>query len=208
MPLSLVVFAGALALPGPGRIEGVAICRLDNPNENIVVILTADRLKTPDPPEIPVVLDQRNLRFLPHVLPILRGTTVAFPNSDPIRHNVFSASEAQMFNLGTYSSGITRAVTFGKPGVVELLCNVHPEMSAYILVLETPYFKSTDGRGFFQFDEIDPGNYTLSFWCEHRGFISRRVSVDSVQTIVIEAVLHDDEVKLAGREIPAIAGER
>ncbi len=208
IPLSLVFFAGVLASEAPGRIEGIAVCRLDDPTENVVVILTRAQLEMPEPTGIPVVLDQRNLRFLPHVLPILRGTTVVFPNSDPIRHNVFSASEAQMFNLGTYSSGIKRTVTFEKPGVVELLCNVHPEMSAYILVLGTPYFSSTDGRGFFHLDDVDPGDYSLSFWCEHRGFISRRVSVNAGQTTTIDAVLHADEVKLAGQEIPAIPGER
>ncbi len=113
-----------------------------------------------------------------------------------------------MFNLGTYSYGISRTVTFEKPGVVELLCNVHPEMSAYILVLGTPYFANTDGRGFFHLDNIDPGDYSVSFWCEHQGFISRRVSVNSGQTTTVDAVLHADEVKLAGQEIQAIAGER
>ncbi len=113
-----------------------------------------------------------------------------------------------MFNLGTYSYGISRKVTFDKPGVVELLCNVHPEMSAYILVLETPYFATTDGRGFFNLENIPPGDYSLSFWCEHRGFISRKVSVKSEQITVIDAVLHTDEIKQAGREIPAVAGER
>ncbi len=208
IPISLVFFAGALASQGPGRIEGIAVCRLDDPTENVVVFLTRAQLEMPEPPAIPVVLDQRNLRFLPHVLPVLQGTTVIFPNSDRIRHNVFSASETQMFNLGTYSYGISRTVTFEKPGVVELLCNVHPEMSAYILVLGTPYFANTDGRGFFYLDNIDPGDYSLSFWCEHRGFISRRVSVNSGQTTTVDAVLHADEVKLAGQEIQAIVGER
>lgn len=203
MPLSLVFFAGVLASEAPGRIEGIAVCRLDGPAENVVVILTAPQLKMPEPPAIPVVLDQRNLRFLPHVLPILRGTTVLFPNSDPIRHNVFSASEARMFNLGTYSSGMKRTVTFEKPGVVELLCNVHPEMSAYILVLETPYFILTDKRGFFRIDDVVPGRYSVSFWCEHRGFISRNLVVGPDRTSTVHASLHVNEVQLAGREIPS-----
>lgn len=108
-----------------------------------------------------------------------------------------------MFNLGTYSSGIKRTVTFEKPGVVELLCNVHPEMSAYILVLETPYFILTDKRGFFRIDDVVPGRYSVSFWCEHRGFISRNLVVGPDRTSTVHASLHVNEVQLAGREIPS-----
>ncbi|MDA2926288.1 carboxypeptidase regulatory-like domain-containing protein [Acidobacteria bacterium AH-259-G07] len=199
MLLFVALLAGILAPGQPARIEGIAVCTPGAPRENVVVFLTGNQPTELEPPKDPVLLDQRRLRFTPHVLPIVRGTTVAFPNSDRIRHNVFSASETRMFNLGTYPFGVVRTVTFDKPGVVELLCNVHLEMSAHILVLETPYFSSTDSRGFFRIAGVVPGVYSLNFWCEHRGFISQELVLRSGQTSTLQAILHANEVTVAQR---------
>ncbi|MFQ5738183.1 MAG: methylamine utilization protein [Acidobacteriota bacterium] len=180
--------------PQTAGVEGIAVCTPDNPSENVVVYLTGPQVRSPQPPKGPVVLDQRNLRFVPHVLPIVRGTAVLFPNSDQIRHNVFSASPARMFNLGIYPSGARRTVIFNKPGVVELLCTVHPEMSAYVLILETPYFSATDARGTFRIAGIEPGTYTLGFWCEHNGTLTRTIKVRKGETLPVRALLHQDKV--------------
>ena len=119
-----------------------------------------------EPPEKSPVLDQKNLNFDPHVLPVLVGTTVKFPNSDYVRHNIFSPSKAKKFNLGTYSAGVVREVTFDKPGVVTLLCNVHTMMSAFIVVLENPYFTQTGPDGKFAINNVPPGTYKLKTWHE------------------------------------------
>jgi plastocyanin len=131
------------------------------------------------PPTRPVVLDQRALRFVPHVLPILVGTTVEFANSDPLAHNVFSISPAKRFNLGLYGHGASRRVRFDRPGVVELLCNVHQEMSAYILVLKTPYFARTAEDGSFRLSGVPAGNHRLGCWHERLGETARMVRVSA-----------------------------
>lgn len=201
--LFLLPFSGSDQLTA--TLDGTVLCTRDNPSENVAVFLTGPHIPRPQPPQDPVVLDQRNLRFTPHVLPVVRGTTVAFPNSDQIPHNVFSASEARMFNLGTYAVGETRTVTFNQAGVVELLCNVHPEMSAYILVLDTPYFTPTDKRGAVRIQNIIPGTYSLQFWCEHRGVLSTNLHIGAGEHVRLRALLHADAVAVNGK---TIAGTR
>ncbi len=110
-------------------LEGTVHCPSEHPK---VVFVEAGDLVSPPPPSAPAVLDQRGLEFIPRVLPVMVGTRVAFINSDPVLHNVFSASKTKLFNLGTYATGVTRYVTFDRPGLVEVLCNVHHEMIAYI----------------------------------------------------------------------------
>jgi plastocyanin len=120
----------------------------------------------PPPTERPAI-DQRDLVFLPRVLPVLKGTTVDFKNSDTVKHNIFSSRKSPtVFNLGTYSAGVVRRVTFDKPGVVTLLCNVHSELSAYVVVVETPFFAVTDRQGNFTIAGVPPGSYQMSFWHE------------------------------------------
>jgi plastocyanin len=129
------------------------------------------------PPKDAVTLDQLNLTFIPHVLPVLVGTTVAFPNSDEVRHNVFSTSPTKRFNLGTYPRGMAKNVTFDKPGVVDLLCNVHSEMSAYVVVVETPYFAVTGKDGSYTIKNVPPGKYVIKTWHEHLKAQSKAVEV-------------------------------
>jgi plastocyanin len=118
------------------------------------------------PPKDPAVIDQKDLKFVPHVLVIQAGTTVEFPNSDPVSHNVFSISDVKRFNLGLYQRGAVRQVKFGKAGVVELLCNVHLEMSAYIIVTPNPYFAKTEADGTFRIENVSTGTYKLRIWHE------------------------------------------
>lgn len=121
------------------------------------------------------IVDQVRMTFVPHVLPIIAGTTVDFPNSDSTRHNVFSPSATKRFNLGTYPAGVTKKVIFEKTGIVALLCNVHPEMSAFILVLQNPYYMMVSKNGTFTLSEVPSGKHTLVIW--HPKFKSKKTEV-------------------------------
>ncbi len=134
-------------------------------------------------------IDQKQLRFEPHVLPILVGTTVEFPNSDPLLHNVFSISEAKRFNLGLYGRGTVRQITFDKPGVVELLCNVHLEMSGFIVVLKNPYFARTDSDGSFHIADVPPGPHRVRCWHERLPAQERTVNVPSSGSVDLDFVM-------------------
>jgi plastocyanin len=125
------------------------------------------------------MIDQRDMKFVPRVLPVLVGTRVDFRNNDKTFHNVFSTSEAKKFDIGLRSPGETRSVTFDKPGVVRLLCNVHPNMEAYIVVKDHPYFVATDMRGNYQLSAVPLGKYRLEVW--HPEFGTRTVPFELVR---------------------------
>jgi plastocyanin len=112
------------------------------------------------------ILDQRNETFVPHVLAITTGTTVDFPNSDRIYHNVFSLSKTASFDLGRYPMGHSKSVRFDKPGIVRVFCEIHSHMSAFILVFSHPFFAMTDGDGRYRIDNVPPGNYSVIAWNE------------------------------------------
>jgi len=111
-------------------------------------------------------MDQQNQTFVPHVLAILAGTTVDFPNSDVTFHNVFSLSKTKTFDLGRYSRGRSKAVRFDRPGIVQVFCDIHSHMSAYILVFAHPFFAVTDDGGRYTIGHVPPGTYTMSVWHE------------------------------------------
>jgi plastocyanin len=148
--------------------------------ENILVYLTKAPPGAEDLSKLKFVMDQRNLEFVPHVLPILVGATVDFPNNDKVDHNVFSMSRTKKFNLGSYTAGESKSVVFDKPGIVELRCDVHAEMAAYILVMKNPYFAVTDKQGHFEIPDsstlkqsglsggkdLPPGKYFIKSWHE------------------------------------------
>ena len=111
-----------------------------------------------------IVLDQRNLTFYPQVLAVRVGTVVDFPNNDRVFHNVFSFRDGKRFDLGMYPVGTMRRVTFDKPGVSRLFCNIHPNMAAYVVVVDTPYFAVTDRNGVFAIAGVPQGTYSTAAW--------------------------------------------
>src|SRR5215210_2757591 len=113
----------------------------------------------------PVTIDQRNLSFTPHVLVVRVGTSVKFPNSDNVFHNVFSFKDGKQFDLGMYPAGAkARPVVFDKEGLSRIFCNIHPHMAAYVLAVNTPYYAMSDEQGTFAVTNVPAGTYTYHAW--------------------------------------------
>lgn len=130
---------------------------------------------------------QQNKRFETRVLAVEVGTIVDFPNHDPFFHNVFSMFDGKRFDLGLYEAGGTRSVRFDKPGVCFIFCNIHSQMSAAVVVVDTPYFVTLSTPGEFQIARIPPGPYQLGVWAERIApealkQISRQVTVEGPST--------------------------
>lgn len=145
------------------------------------------------------VMDQQRLTFIPHMLPVLVGSTILFPNNDKVAHNVFSLSRAKKFNLGSYKPGERRTVVFDRAGVVELRCDVHQEMRAYIMVLKNPYFAVTGPDGSFTIPdtahlnrvgikgvpELPAGTYLVKTWHEKLGTTRATVTVPATGQVTV-----------------------
>jgi len=130
----------------------------------------------PGPADTIAKMIQKDKTFTPHVLPIRVGTSVDFPNFDPIFHNAFSNYNGKTFDVGLYQPGTSRRERFTRPGIVRVFCNIHANMSAVIVVLDTPYFEATPKNGTFQFNDIPPGEYSLRFFHER----ATQATLDSV----------------------------
>ncbi len=184
LAVSVAAVLRAAAEPGSigGRIVDPLLARLPA----AVYVEAIAGTTFPAPAEHPVI-NQENLVFTPHVLPVLRGTTVDFRNSDTVKHNIFSTRKSPtVFNLGTYGAGVVKSVTLDRPGVVTLLCNVHSEMSAYVVVVETPYFTVTDREGRFAIKDVPAGKYKIAFWHEVLTGEARTVEVEGGGTAQVE----------------------
>jgi plastocyanin len=112
------------------------------------------------------VIEQRNREFLPHLMAVPVGSTIAFPNFDSVFHNVFSTSPLAAFDLGIYKMGEAREFVFAKEGIIRLGCNLHANMNAYIAVVAAPFYVVTDDKGTFAFKHLAPGKYKLKAWSE------------------------------------------
>ncbi len=181
--------------PGMGTVPSAtprdpAIAEL----HNVVLYLEGDPEQLNSPP---ARLDkgrhgsmaQRDERFVPHVLPVVQGATVDFPNEDDVYHNVFSLSSAagpKGFDLGRYPKGTSRSVTFTRAGTVQVACHIHSDMSAIILVLANPYFASPDDNHHFVIDDVPEGDYTIVGWHERIKPINRRIHVTAGQTTPVD----------------------
>jgi plastocyanin len=123
------------------------------------------------------VMDQRNETFVPHVLAIMTGTTVDFPNSDKFYHNVFSLSKTRQFDLGRYAAGNSRPVRFDRAGIVRVFCDIHSHMNAYIIVFSHPFFAMTDTEGRYRIENVPPGTYGVIAWNEGTSSDTRPITV-------------------------------
>ena len=164
--IAIAAMAAMTATAVAGTIHG----KVSGVTGESVVYVEAMAGKTFPAPAQQVTIDQKGLTFVPHVVAIQQGTTVQFLNSDTVAHNVFwisiSGNKKLGHNLGTWPKGQKQAFKFDNPGIVPLLCNVHPEMSAYIVVSPTPYFAVTDKSGDYKIDNVPDGDYTVTGWHE------------------------------------------
>jgi hemoglobin len=137
------------------------------------------------------VVEQRNKTFAPHLMAVPVGSTVAFPNFDSVYHNVFSLSQPQRFDLGLYKAGDAREVTFTKPGIVRLGCNIHANMAAYLVVVDAPHYVVADPDGKFSFRSLKPGKYKVKAWSE-------RSSEPVLSELTIKAGVNETAIDLKG----------
>jgi plastocyanin len=173
------------AEPGAGAQPPQVAAAEQDERRNIVVYIERVPDAATSPPAARPVLRQTAERFTPHVLPVIRGTTVEFPNDDLLFHNVFSLSRAKDFDLGRYPRGVARAVTFERSGVVQVFCHIHSDMSAVVVVLDNPYFAVPDADGRYAIPALPPGDYTLVAWHERIKPVRQKIRVTAGQPTMI-----------------------
>jgi plastocyanin len=167
--IALAASAGTIS----GQVSGV-------PGQSVVYVDAISGKTFPAPTEHPVI-DQKSLVYQPHVTAVQVGTTVDFLNSDSVAHNVFWTSiggnKKLSHNLGTWPKGEKKSFKFDTAGAVPILCNVHPEMSAYLVVVPTPYLATSDQAGNYKIENVPDGSYTVTAWHEGAKTQSKPVSV-------------------------------
>ncbi len=179
---SLFITAVAVSsIARAGDIKGKVTAQGMRSAANIAVYVDSIPGKTFPAPAQPAVMDQVHLAFAPHVVVVLKGTTVDFTNEDPVGHNIYwpaiNHNRKLAHNMGTWPQGQKKSFTFNDLGEVPLLCNVHPEMSGYIVVVPTPYSALTDKDGNFVIKGVPAGSYTLTTWSEEAKPASQPVKV-------------------------------
>jgi plastocyanin len=171
--LAAVVASALFALAATaqaGEIKGKVTVQGIKSAENIVVYVDEIPGKKFDAPKEHALINQIKMKFEPHILVVQQGTTVDFLNSDSVGHNVYwpsvSRNRKLAHNMGTWPKGQKKSFEFNDVGAAPLLCNVHPEMSGYVVVVPTPYFGVTDSDGAFEIKDVPAGKYTLTTWSE------------------------------------------
>jgi plastocyanin len=179
------VLLGLSATPALGaELSGTAQAS-GKPVQNAVIWLDA-QAAPPLVQSASIVIDQRNLAFAPHVLAVRVGTSVDFPNNDRVFHNVFSFKDGKKFDLGMYPSGVkAKPVVFDKPGLSRIFCNIHPNMAAYVMAVDTPYYALSDERGAFIMSGIPPGTYTYHAWRPGGDTLTGAVTIGPNKTLEI-----------------------
>jgi plastocyanin len=145
------------------------------------------------------IMDQHDMQFVPHLLVVQTGTEITFPNGDNVSHHVYSFSEAKRFELKLYKGDVYPPVTFDRPGVVVLGCNIHDGMLGYVVVVDTPHFAKTDERGVAQLDGVPSGDYVLAAWTPR----ARPAALPPTQQITVGEGTAAAEILINGRLSPA-----
>jgi len=182
--LFFILFGGlSTRLSWAGEIKGKVTVQGIRSAGNIAVDAEAIPGKNFDPPAQHAVIDQKKMTFIPHVMIVVKGTTVDFLNSDRVGHNVYwpsvSGNKKLAHNLGTWPQGVKKSFQFNDLGAASLLCNVHLEMSGYVVVVSTPYFAVTDKEGTFEIENVPSGHYTLKTWSEEGKPVTLAVDASS-----------------------------
>lgn len=174
------LLAGVLATPaGAGTISGTVTSSGGGTATDAVVYVEEIPGKSFPAPEEPATMDQVGMEFVPHVLPIQVGTTVEFHNSDSVTHNVFTIDEcADMFDLGSWGGGASKSYTFEKPCTAVILCNLHPEMEAFVVAVPTPYFAVTAPDGTYRIEGVPDGTLTMKVWHPNLKSTQRELSLE------------------------------
>ena len=173
------VYERSVALPAPNAESGTLAEELGR----VVVYLEGN---LPEPAPGRAEINQLQRRFEPEVLAISAGSTVAFPNSDPVFHNVFSLSKAKAFDLGNYSRGQSRSVQFQHPGIVLVHCHLHPNMNAAIVIAPNRFHVQPDAGGRFELTGVPPGRYTAVAWHKSAGFFRRKIELKESSPTVLD----------------------
>jgi len=147
-------------------------------------------------PPVHAALVQKNKSFSPHLLVIPPGSTVDFPNRDPFFHNVFSLFEGKRFDLGLYESGASRSVKFDRAGVSYIFCNIHPQMNAIVISLDTPYYAIVGSSGEAKIADVEPGDYLVQIWAEG-------LNREEMEKLSRKVRVADDPLNLGILEVPA-----
>lgn len=179
-------YSAVVTNEGSGVIKGKVTGKSSKFLKNTVVYIEKMEGDFP-PPEEHAVMDQNELVFIPHVLTITKGTTVDYLNSDDVRHNVFSPDDvADKMNLGTWPTGEVKPYTFNNLGAAVMLCNVHPEMESYVVVLQNPYFAKTKKDGNYIIENVPPGEYTLKVWNKKYKAKDKEIKIKNSETITVD----------------------
>ena len=181
-----------------GRVDVVHRSKRKSGSADVVVWLTPLQPADAPPPAHLARLVQKDKRFSPHVIAIRVGSEIEFPNQDPFFHDVFSIYRGKPFDLGLYESGSSRKVRFSQSGVSYIFCNIHPEMSAAVVAVPTPYFAVTGSDGSFQIGQLPPGRYKMEFWYElasegELGSLAQTVEV-SADAAPTSVTLHSSDI--------------
>src|SRR6266481_4635877 len=148
------------------------------------------------PPANPRLV-QKNKSFEPHILVVPVGSMVEFPNRDPFFHNVFSLFEGKRFDLGLYEAGTTRTVRFDRLGISYIFCNIHPEMSAVVIAVQTPYYATSDARGEIAIRNVPAGRYTLRVWYE-------AALAETLNSMTREITVSEDNLALGALRLASV----
>lgn len=166
--VALLVPSGARSAEPRGSFTGKVVLQKDGKpleaHSGVVVYLESVPAARPGPAAAVKQIQQRDLAFLPELTVVVKGETVEFPNQDKVFHNVFSLSRVARFDLGLYKSGESKAVTFSREGVVDVYCNIHPQMVAKVKVVPNRFYAVTDAQGGFKIDGIPPGTWPYVAW--------------------------------------------